>query len=367
MKFLITGGGTGGHISPAIAIAKKIKKEMPNSDIIYIGTHNSMESELVPREGFKFKAIRVKGFRRKLSIDTLKSVKELLLGLKDANKIIKDFSPDIVIGTGGYVCGPLVLMAALKNIPTLIHEQNALPGVTNRILSRFVDSIAASFKESKKYFHDESIVEITGNPVKEDFFKVNSEKAYSSLSLNKNKKFILSLGGSGGQKSLNDSMLYVIEKNINNNNLQILHVTGKKHYDKFISDLNKKGIISLPENIKVVPFFYDMPKGLSVSDLVITSAGAITLAEITSLGVPSIIIPKGYTTGNHQVHNAKAMEKAGASIMVLDNEVTGNILNEKILKLLSDEKELKEMSVRSKKLGNRDSTDMIYKMIKELI
>ncbi|MBS4540086.1 undecaprenyldiphospho-muramoylpentapeptide beta-N-acetylglucosaminyltransferase [Clostridium sp. D2Q-11] len=367
MKFLITGGGTGGHISPALAIAKKIREKNSEAEILYVGTHNSMESELVPREGFNFKGIRVKGFERKLSIDTAKSVKELFLGLNDARKVIKEFSPDVVVGTGGYVCGPVVFMASLKNIPTLIHEQNALPGATNRILSKFVDRIAASFEESKKYFKNSEKVTITGNPVKIDFFNVNKDEAYKELNIDKHRKFVISLGGSGGQKSLNDSVVGIIEKNINNHDIQLLHITGKRHYETFMKQLRSKGIKTLPENIKVLPYFYDMPKGLSIADLVITSAGAITLAEVTATGIPSIIIPKGYTTGNHQEFNARAIEKAEAGIMILDSEVTGDKLNYELTTLLQDEDKLDKMAINSKKLGNRDSTDRIYNIILELI
>ncbi|WP_130807240.1 undecaprenyldiphospho-muramoylpentapeptide beta-N-acetylglucosaminyltransferase [Senegalia massiliensis] len=367
MKFLITGGGTGGHISPALAIAKKIKKEKPDSEILYVGTHNSMESELVPREGFKFKGIRVKGFERRLSVDTIKSVKELLYGLNDARKVIKDFNPDVVIGTGGYVCGPVVLIASLKKIPTLIHEQNALPGATNRILSGFVDKIAASFEESKKYFKNEDKVTITGNPVKIDFFEVDKEEAYKKLKIDRNKDFVISLGGSGGQKSLNESIIGLIEKNLENDNLQLFHITGKNHYDKFMHKLKSRGINKLPSHINVVPFFYDMPSGFKIADLVITSAGAITLAEITALGLPSIIIPKGYTTGNHQEYNARAIEKAGAGITILDKDVSGEKLNDEMISLLKNKERLIQMSMNSKKLGKKDSVDKIYNLILQLI
>ncbi|MGO1369343.1 undecaprenyldiphospho-muramoylpentapeptide beta-N-acetylglucosaminyltransferase [Senegalia sp. (in: firmicutes)] len=367
MKYLITGGGTGGHISPALAIAKKIRQENKDAKILYVGTNNSMESELVPREGFDFKGIRVKGFERKLSIDTIKSVKELFLGLNDARKVIKEFAPDIVIGTGGYVCGPVVLTASLKKIPTLIHEQNALPGATNRILSGFVDKIAASFEESKKYFKNESKVTLTGNPVKMDFFDIEKEEAYSKLNVDRNKDFVISLGGSGGQKSLNDSVIGVIEKNINNDNLELFHITGKRHYEKFMQELKNRGINNLPENINVVPYFYDMPSGFKIADLVITSAGAITLAEVTAIGLPSIVIPKGYTTGNHQEYNARAIEKSGAGIMILDKDVTAEKLNDEMISLLKNKERLIQMSMNSKKLGKKDASDKIYNMILEII
>lgn len=367
MKFLITGGGTGGHIYPALAIANRIKKEYKNAEILYVGTENGLEADLVPKEGIKFKTIRIKGFARKLSVDTLKSFKELFLGLNDARKIIKDFVPDIVIGTGGYVCGPVVLIASLKNIPTLIHEQNALPGVTNRILSRFVDKIAGSFEESIKYFKNKNKVIITGNPIREDILDTNKDEAYKTLGIDKKKRFILSFGGSGGQKKLNEAMGHVIEKNINNPNIQILHVTGKRFYDKFINELKKRNINKLNENIRVLPYFFEMPKGLAVADLVITSAGAITIAELTAIGVPSILIPKGYTTENHQEYNARALEKNGASVVILEKELKGEYLNTLIKELLTDEQRLLKMSKNSKRMGKIDSVDRILDIVKDLL
>lgn len=365
MKFLITGGGTGGHIYPALAIANKIKKEIQGATILYVGTQKGLEAELVPREGFDFRTIRVKGFKRKLSLDTLDSVKTLLQGLNDARKIINEFRPDIVIGTGGYVCGPVVFISALKKIPTLIHEQNAYPGLTNRILSRFVDKVAGSFEESIKYFYDSNKVTITGNPIRDDFLKINKNKAQQ---IDKNKPLILSFGGSGGQKKLNEAMLEVIQKNIGKK-IQIIHVTGKRFYDDFMKSLNKKisSIGSIEENIKVVPYLYDMPNVLASSDLVITSAGAITIAEITAVGVPSILIPKSYTAENHQEFNARALEKKGASVMILEKDLNGEILNEKISELLNDKNKLKSMAQQSRKLAKIDATDRIFKMIIDLI
>ncbi|WP_427338498.1 undecaprenyldiphospho-muramoylpentapeptide beta-N-acetylglucosaminyltransferase [Caloranaerobacter sp. DY30410] len=365
MKFLITGGGTGGHIYPALAIANKIKKEIQGATILYVGTEKGLEAELVPREGFDFRAIRVKGFRRKLSLDTLDSIKTLFQGLNDARKIINEFKPNVVIGTGGYVCGPVVFISALKKIPTLIHEQNAYPGVTNRILSRFVDKVAGSFEESIKYFYDSNKVTITGNPIRDDFLKINRNKVKS---IQKDSPLILSFGGSGGQKKLNEAMLEVIQKNIGGK-MQIIHVTGKRFYEDFIENLNKKlgSIERLEENIKVLPYLYDMPNVLASSDLVITSAGAITIAEITAVGVPSILIPKGYTTENHQEFNARALEKQGASVMILEKDLNGEILNKKINELINDKNKLKYMAQQSRRLAKIDATDRIFKMIVDLI
>lgn len=366
MRYLITGGGTGGHIYPALAIAKEIKNRHEDAKILYVGTEKGLESELVPREGYDFKTIRVKGMPRKISKETLIAIKELLLGLGDANKIIKEFKPHVVIGTGGYVCGPVVYKASKKNIPTLIHEQNAFPGITNKILSRYVDKVLVTFEESKKYFKYPEKVFVTGNPIRKSILEVNLNEAYRDLNVHPNIPFILSFGGSGGQKKLNEAMFHVIKNNILNTHLQILHITGKRFYKDFMDKLKEKKLI-LNNNIKVLPYFYDMPKAINIADLVVTSAGAITLSEISAVGVPSILIPKGYTAENHQEYNARAFEQNGASIVILEKDLTGEKLEEVIYTLIEDKKTLEEMSKNSKKMGKIDAVDNIVDIIDSLI
>lgn len=366
MRYLITGGGTGGHIYPALAIANEIKKRHRDANILYVGTEKGLEAELVPREGYDFKTIRVKGMPRKISKEAFVAMKELLLGLRDANKIIKDFNPDVVIGTGGYVCGPVVYKASKKNIPTLIHEQNAFPGVTNKILSRYVDKVLVTFEESIKYFKYPDRVVVTGNPIRKSIVEIDLDKAFKDLKIDPNVPFILSFGGSGGQKKLNEAMFYVIKENISNGNLQILHITGKRFYEDFTNKLEENNLI-LGNNIRVVPYFYDMPKAINVADLVVTSAGAITLAEISAVGIPSILIPKGYTAENHQEYNARAFEKKGASRVILEKDLTGEKLNEMISSVIKDEKALVDMCKNSKQIGRIDAVDKIVDIIDELI
>ena len=367
MKVIITGGGTGGHIYPALAIARKIKDTYKEVDILYVGTEKGLESELVPKEGFKFHSIRVKGFSRKLSRDTFKSIKELVLGMNDARKILKEFAPDVVVGTGGYVCGPVVLLASLKKIPTLIHEQNAFPGVTNKILSKFVDRVAGSFEESIARFNNLEKVKITGNPVRQDLFEIDKDSAYKELQVNKAIPLILSFGGSGGQKSLNDTMFKFIVKNINNTKIQILHITGERFYEKFVSDLKSVGIEMPTENIKIEPYFHEMAKVLNIADLAITSGGAITIAELTAVGLPSIIVPQAYTAENHQEYNAKALEDKGAGVMIKEAELNVELLSEKVFDLLENPSKLKIISENSKKIGIRNADEKIVELIKEII
>ena len=367
MKVIITGGGTGGHIYPALSIARRIKDTHRDAEILYVGTEHGLEAKLVPKEGFNFKSVRVKGFSRKLSMDTLISIKELALGMNDARRVIKEFAPDVVIGTGGYVCGPVVFLAAIKGIPTLIHEQNAFPGVTNKILSKVVNRVAGSFEESIERFNNLEKVKITGNPVRQDLFSIDKTKAYKELEIDKNLPFILCFGGSGGQKSLNDSMLKFIAENANNKKIQILHITGERFFKKFVKELEDMGISNLDKNIKVVPYFYEMPKALNITDLTITSGGAITIAELTAVGVPSIIVPKAYTAENHQEYNAKALEDKGASIMIKEKDLNYEVLSKNIHELLDNRSKLDEMSENSKAIGIKYADVKIVNLVEEII
>ncbi|MEW8973303.1 MAG: undecaprenyldiphospho-muramoylpentapeptide beta-N-acetylglucosaminyltransferase [Tissierellaceae bacterium] len=366
MKYLISGGGTGGHIYPALAIAKEIKLNDRDADILYVGTKKGMESELVPKEGIKFKTIRVEGMPRKLNKDSFIALKELFNGLRDSNRILKEFKPDVVIGTGGYVSGPIVYRAKKKKIPAIIHEQNAFPGITNKILSRYVDRVAVTFEEAIKYFkHPEKVV-LTGNPIRREIVDIDRESAYSKLNIDKKIPFILSFGGSGGQKKLNTAIMEMIDKVSDNEDIQLIHITGKRWYRDFMSELEKKKI-KLKDNIRILPYLYEMPQALNIADIVIASSGAITLAEISAIGVPSILIPKSYTAENHQEYNARAFENKNAAIVILEKDLNGKLLNKTISDLIDDKRRLKEMANNSKKLGNIDATAKIVDIIEELI
>lgn len=366
MKYLITGGGTGGHIYPALAIANEIKSKEKDAEILYVGTKNGLEAELVLRAGFKFETIRVKGMPRKINKDFFICIKELLLGINDAKKIINKFQPDVVIGTGGYVCGPVVYMAKKKKIPGIIHEQNAYPGITNKILSRYVDKVAVTFEESRKYFKYEDKVFLTGNPIRKEILEIDKNEAFKILDIDKSIPFILSFGGSGGQKKLNDEMYKFIKKANSRKDIQLIHVTGKRHYNNFINKLEKENIV-ISKNIKVLPYLYEMPQAINIASLVITSAGAITLAEISAVGVPSILIPKSYTAENHQEYNAREFEKKGAAILVLEEDLKGDTLWDIIYNIIHNKEKLLLMKENSKKLGKTDAANKIFKLIKSII
>ena len=365
MKYLITGGGTGGHIYPALSIANEIRDKDKTADILYVGTEKGLESELVPKEGFPFKTIRVKGMPRRINKESFIALKELLHGINDAKKIINDFKPDVVIGTGGYVCGPVVYMAKKKKIPALIHEQNAFPGITNKILSRYVDKVLVTFDEAKKYFKYPDRVINVGNPIRKEIININKEEAYKTLDIDKDIPLILSFGGSGGQKKLNDAMYYFIKESIDRKDIQVIHVTGKRFYDEFINKL-KNDNIKLPKNIRVYSYFYEIPEALNISSLVITSSGAITLAEISAVGVPSILIPKSYTAENHQEYNARAFSDRGASVLLLEKDLNNSEFSNTINRLIKDKGVLAKMTKASKALGKINAAERIVDIIMEV-
>ncbi|HIU63551.1 MAG TPA: undecaprenyldiphospho-muramoylpentapeptide beta-N-acetylglucosaminyltransferase [Candidatus Avacidaminococcus intestinavium] len=349
MRIIISGGGTGGHIYPALTIAEQIKKNQPSSDITFVGTQAGLERDIVPRYGYPLEFIEIAGFERKLSKDTFKSVFKLFKGLQQARQLVKKIQPELVIGTGGYVCGPVLLLAALKGIPTCIQEQNAMPGVTNKILSYFVNKVFLGYAEAEQYFGGKSQKVFTGNPVREELLTAKRSQAIVALGLDPNKKTVLISGGSRGARSINQAMLVVNETLANSKKLQIIHVTGTAGYEETCKKLSKT--VLQANNIKIVPYLHDMPQALALTDLAVFRAGAIGLAELTALGVPSILIPYPYATANHQEFNAQALAKAGAAVVIKDSDLTGKILLEQLAIILQNENKLKEMQKEAIGLG----------------
>ncbi len=364
MKVVISGGGTGGHIYPAIAIANKIKEKNPQAEILFIGTEKGLESEIVPKEGYNFKAIPVSYLKRKISLHNLKSAGLLMKGLLEARRILKQYKPDVVIGTGGFVCGPVLFMAANLKIKTIIHESNVFPGLTNRILARYVDRVALSFEEAKRHlkYHEKMIV--TGNPIREDFLKITEEEANNKYQKNSDTPLVLVVGGSGGSIKLNNAIIELLKKH-SNNNFEVLLVTGKNHYSSVVEKLsNNKQIL---EKNRIVPYINDMPYALKACDLIVCSAGAMTIAEITAAGKASILIPKSYTAENHQEYNAKALADKNAALMIKESELSGETLYEKIESVLNQSNGLVNMMKASKAEGKVLATENIYKEIYQLI
>ena len=358
MKVLLSGGGTGGHVYPAIAIANKIKEENPDCEILFVGTEKGIESEIVPKYGYELKTVTVQGFRRKIDLENVKRVFKLCKGLEKSRRIVKKFKPDIVIGTGGYVSGPVLFNSALNKTVTIVHEQNSFPGVTNKILSKVVTRVLTSFEDSHERFPEDSRdkLVLTGNPVRKEILQARKSNSRKKLGISEDKKMVLCYGGSGGSEEINEAMLLVIE-NMVKEDVAFIFATGKAYYDEFIKSL---GDISLKPYQRVMPYLDNMADGLAASDIVIGSAGAISLAEITALGKPSIIIPKAYTAENHQEYNAKSIESQGAGIAILEKDLTPERLNEAVFRLLGDRELLIDMSNASKAVGKPQAIDLIY-------
>lgn len=367
MKFILTGGGTGGHIYPALAIAKGLLEKYPDAEILYIGTAKGLEADIVPREGFAFKTISVEGLQRKFSPKVFKTGWKLLKGMIQAQKIIKEFRPDIVIGTGGYVCGPVIMMAALMGFATVIHEQNAYPGITNKILARFVDKVLITFLESKKYFPQKTLTIVTGLPIRQEILTISREEGFSNLKLKPGKLVILAFGGSRGARTINKSMVEVINTYQDRDDIQILHITGQYDYQETIERLKEKGIqLELNGDIIIKPYLYNMENALAAADIVICRAGATTIAEINARGIPSILIPYPYAAENHQEYNARALEKAGAGILIRDKDLTGRSLKDAIEELINNKQALTNMREKSLTLGKPNALKDIVNEVEKL-
>ncbi|MBP2653092.1 MAG: murG [Firmicutes bacterium] len=368
MRIIISGGGTGGHIYPAVTIAKAIQGLVDSSEILFVGTKKGMEADIVPKEGFDFAGIESRGFERRLSMDTVYTVLSTLKGIGQSFKIIRRFKPDVVIGTGGYVCGPVLLAACLLGIPAMIQEQNVVPGVTNKILSRLVKKVAVGYSDAAKFFGKQvDKVVVTGNPVRSDVLSATREEGLKAFKLNEDKLTLLVSGGSRGARTINQAMVEVCRRFAGRSDIQVLHVTGQSEYNNMVSSVKQLGIdVAKTGNISIVPYLYNMPLALAAADIAIFRAGAIGLAELTARGIPSVLVPYPYAAENHQEFNAMVLEKCGAAIVIKDAELTGDILAEVIEQLVNNKAELSAMAQSSKKMGQPDAAVAIARMAIEL-
>lgn len=362
MRIIISGGGTGGHIYPAITIAKTLNEIAQPEAILFVGARQGLESDIIPKEGYPIKMINVAGFERQLTWRNIKNLFRTAGSLLEARKIIASFKPDLVIGTGGYVCGPVLLVASFLGIPTIIQEQNVIPGITNRILSRFVKIVAVGYKEAAAYFPSSSKIMVSGNPVRQDIISASREEGIAALGLRPDRITLLIAGGSLGARSINNAMAEVYRRFSENDSIQILHVTGQSEYNNIVGNYKQMGIdVSNTGNIMIKPYLYNMPQALAAADLAVFRAGAIGLAELTAKGIPSILIPYPYAAENHQEHNARVLEKEGAAVVIRDSELTGNILADTIERIIAEPEKLQQMAAASQRLGRPDAALEIAK------
>ena len=350
MNIMISGGGTGGHIYPALTIYKTLET-MVDANFLYVGTERGLESRIVPKEGIPFTTLPVQGLQRTLSLDTLVTAGKTISSLWKANRLISKFQPDIVIGTGGYVCGPLLLAAALRGIPTLIQEQNVVPGITNKILSRFVDVVAVGYEEATPHFPNAKQVVYTGNPVRPNVVTANREEARAYFGLQETQTAILVAGGSRGARSINKAMLAVHEHYKGREDIKIIHATGTDEYSHVCESLGiQEGGVYSPTSY-IVPYLDNMDMAMAASDMAIFRSGAIGLAELAVRGIPSILIPYPYAAADHQTFNAKAFVEAGASMMIVDKELDGTRLLQSVDAMLEDQECRQRMAQATLQLG----------------
>lgn len=365
MKILLSGGGTGGHIYPALALIKRIKQVHPSSEIMYIGTEKGLESKIVRNAAIAFKSIEIQGFKRSLSISNLKTILLFFISIKKSKKIIKDFQPDVVIGTGGYVCAPVIYAASKLKIPTIIHEQNSVAGVTNKFLARYATKIAVCFEEARAEFSRYSEkVSYTGNPRAQEVVGIKPSTILKDYHLAVNQPTVLIFGGSRGARSLNEAFIAALPE-LNKKKYQVLFATGDVHYER----IKKQVEPQIKENlsISVVPYIENMPEVFANVDLVVSRSGATTLAELTALGLPSILVPSPYVTNDHQTKNAESLTKRGAAKMITEDQLTGESLIKAIDELMLHEEIRNNMAKAAKQLGLPEAADHLIQMIKEII
>ena len=364
MKILLAGGGTAGHINPAIAIAKYAITQDKNCEILFVGKAGGMESRLVPAAGFDIEYIEIEGLKRKLTLSNIKTAVKLVTSVSKCKKIIKRFKPDVVVGTGGYVCAPAVIAANSKKIPTLIHEQNVFPGSAIKMLSKKSTVTAISFEESKKFLSGAKNVVFTGNPVKPDITQTDYQSARKELSIG-DEKYIVAFGGSLGAKKINDVITDYIKIINNKPDIRLCFATGINNYDGVVGELKRQGI-TIGANIEIRKYIDNMNVVMNAADLVICRSGAITLSELCVLGKPSILVPSPNVTNNHQEYNALALQRGGAAVMIAEREFDAQVLNLQINKILSDQNAYTDMSICAKKLSSADATQIIYNKLKQI-
>lgn len=363
MKIIVSGGGTGGHIYPALTLIDAIKSKRADAEFLYVGTQKGLEADIVPKAGINFVALELEGgFERRFTLENISRAANAIMSIKRASNIVKDFKPNAVVGTGGYVCGPILLAASLMKIPTLIQEQNAVAGVTNKILSKFVDKIAVGTRDALKNFPPNKTT-YTGNPIRAEVLAAKKSDGLREFHFTADKPIVLISGGSRGARSINNAMIDVLKSAAQKNSAQFLHVTGKGEFDSVTEKLSD--ILDAP-NIKVVPYLYNMPTAMAMADLAIFRAGATGLAELTARGIPAILIPYPFAAENHQEFNARTLVDAGAAKMILNKNLTAEILSATLDELLSSPEKLKSMAQASLSLGKPNAADEIADLILSL-
>ncbi len=357
MKIIVTAGGTMGHINPALAIIDEFKKNEKNLKVIYIGTHNRMEKDIIPKKGYKYIPLEIYGFSKNLILD-MKNVFFVSKAIKKCREIMRQEKPDIVIGVGGYVTYPVLVAAHKEHIKIFIHEQNSIPGKSNKMISKYADLIGVTFLESKNHLKTKGKVVYTGHPCGSWALNI-PKKDKKEMGLSLNKKLITVVAGSLGSGSLNEKMIEFLKK-AGLQNYEICYITGEFHYKEFMKN-------DFPKNVHVYPYMDELPGLLKISDIVISRAGAGSLSEILALKIPAIIIPSPNVSNNHQYYNAKELSEKGCIYLLEEKDLSKDTLNQAISELLNNADVKLKMKLAMEKEDTKDSATIIYNEIKELI
>lgn len=370
MRFILTCGGTAGHINPALAIAGRLRELMPDCEILFIGAEGKMETELVPREGYKMEALKITNISRGHSIEALRhnlnTLKNVALSTHEAKRIVREFKPDVVIGTGGYVCYPVLTAAHELGIPTVVHESNAVPGLTTKLLAERVDRVMVGFADSREAYRHPEKVEVTGTPVRGEFASYSKAQAKKELGLDPDEPLVVSVWGSLGAAHMNRIMGELITLLDARGEFRLIHSAGSMYFDGFMEKLEENAPDFARHGADVREYIYDMPRVMAAADLILCRAGASTLSELAYMGKPVILVPSPNVTNNHQEKNARVLEKAGGAKVFLEGEFDAQSLLDTVRELLGDEDKLAEMSEAMRSLAVPGATDRICDIILSL-
>ncbi len=365
MRVLFTCGGTAGHINPALGVAGRIREVVPDAEILFVGAEGHMETELVPREGYALETVRIAGLERslrpKMLLQNVKTLGLVARACSRARKIIREFRPDVAVGTGGYVCYPVLKAASDMGVATAIHESNAVPGLTTRLLEKRMDRILVGFEDSRSFYKNPSKVEVTGTPVRVAFRGAEKARARRELGLDPSQPVVLAVFGSLGAEYMNRMMDGFIRKMGTDGDFRLIYATGKQYYDDVRGALSRSGIRS--PNVDVREYIYDMPKVMAAADVILCRSGASTISELSYLGKPAVIVPSPNVVNRHQEKNAAVLANAGAARVLLEGRFGAAELYETVTSLLKDEKALREMHEASARMGVRDAADRIASIV----
>ncbi len=371
MKFLFTCGGTAGHINPALGVAGRIRELLPDSEFLFVGAKGKMETELVPREGYDIVTVEItnlrRGFKPDQIVHNLKTIRNVVVSMNQAKKIIRDFQPDVAVGTGGYVCYPVLRAAHKLGVPTAIHESNAVPGLTTKLLSKLVDQIMVGFEEAKANYSCPEKVLVTGTPVRSDFQNLDKAIARTELGIPADQPLVVSVWGSLGATKMNQVIAEMIALAAKDPKFRLIHSAGKRGYETMRKDLAARGLADSDAlGFEVREYIYDMSRVMAAADIVMCRSGASTLSELTAMGKPALLVPSPNVTGNHQEKNARVLEAAGGAKVLLEGSFTAESLLTTLQSMLEDTAGLAAMSENMKKVSVTSATDQIAEIVLSL-